>query len=75
MIQVAKDQEKADDEPSVKTPPMNIHRFLNRVGIMEIKYIRMLASLCSLTYEMRRMTVSLCADFSCTLASFVAVFV
>lgn len=43
----------------VKAPPPNIHSFLSKVGIMEIRYIRMLASLCSLTYSMTRMSVSL----------------
>ena len=47
--------------PDLKIPPPNIHSFLFKVGIMEIRYIRMLANLCSLTYTMARMTVS-CFD-------------
>lgn len=42
----------------MKVPPPNIHSFLFQVGIMEIRYIRMLANLCSLTYTMAQMTVS-----------------
>ena len=51
-------KQSARKNPDVKAPPPNIYDFLFEVGIMEIRYIRMLANLCSLTYSMTKMSVS-----------------
>lgn len=38
-------------------PPPDLSAYLQAVGIMELRYIRMLSSLCSQTYFMNKLTV------------------
>lgn len=57
MSQISTEEQAPKRNADVKAPPPNIHSYLFKVGIMEIRYIRMLASLCSLTYTMTRMSV------------------
>ena len=61
-VQAGKKQnaEQASKAKDVKSPPLNIGHYLHKIGIMEIRYMRMMASLCNLTYYMRK-AVSVCS--------------
>ena len=39
-------------------PPVDISAYLKKTGILETRYVRLLASLCSQTYLIKALTVS-----------------
>ena len=41
-----------------KQPPADISKYLRPVGMVEMRYARLMASLCAETYDMDRLTVS-----------------
>lgn len=43
-----------------KAPPADIRRYLKATGLIELRYIRKLSSLCAQTYFIRKLTVRLC---------------
>ena len=43
-----------------KAPPADIRRYLKATGLIELRYIRKLSSLCAQTYYIRKLTVRLC---------------
>lgn len=55
VIQAAASLERVTQTAS---PPLDCLRYLTPVGVWEIKRIRMLSHLCSLTYKMATLTVS-----------------
>ncbi len=50
---------------AVKAPPADIRRYLKPTGLMEIRYIRMLASLCNETYYLSKLSVSISQALMC----------
>jgi hypothetical protein len=51
--------EERHKEGRVQAPPADISHLLRSVGVMELRYVRMLSNLCSLTYYPDKVTVSL----------------
>ena len=51
-------QSAGEKEAAVKAPPADIRQYLKPTGLMETRYIRMLASLCNETYYLSKMSVS-----------------
>ena len=43
-----------------KAPPADIRRYLKATGLIELRYMRKLSSLCAQTYYIRKLTVRLC---------------
>ena len=48
-----------------KAPPAEIRRYLKATGLIELRYIRKLSSLCAQTYYIRKLTVRLCWSGFC----------
>ena len=47
----------AETKGDVKAPPADIRRYLKATGLIELRYIRKLSSLCAQTYYIRKLTV------------------
>ena len=52
-------QSAGEKEAAVKAPPADIRQYLKPTGLMETRYIRMLASLCNETYYLSKLSVSI----------------
>ena len=57
MVQAEKVQNKAKAKKE-KEPPADISKYLRGAGLMEMRYVRMVSSLCAQTYYMHKLTVS-----------------
>ena len=57
-MQAEKVQNKAKAKKE-KEPPADISKYLRGAGLMEMRYVRMVSSLCAQTYYMKKLTVSL----------------
>ena len=51
-----------------KAPPADILRYLKATGLIELRYIRKLSSLCAQTYYIRKLTVRLLRNLSAEIA-------
>ncbi len=49
------DAAQAKSKP--KAPPADIRRYLKATGLIELRYIRKLSSLCTQTYLIKKLTV------------------
>lgn len=56
-MQAEKVQNKAKAKKE-KEPPADISKYLRGAGMMEMRYVRMVSSLCAQTYYMHKLTVS-----------------
>ncbi len=53
---------------ALKAPPADIRRYLKPTGLMEMRYIRMLSSLCNETYYLSKLSVGIPALPFCLVA-------
>ena len=47
----------AQTKSKPKAPPADIRRYLKATGLIELRYIRKLSSLCTQTYLIKKLTV------------------
>lgn len=57
LLQAEKVQNKAKARKE-KEPPADISKYLRGVGLLEMRYMRMVSNLCAQTYYMQKLTVS-----------------
>ena len=59
LLAISQAQSAGEKEAAVKAPPADIRQYLKPTGLMETRYIRMLASLCNETYYLSKLSVSI----------------